>query len=153
MSSSVLIGVGMEGHRAFFQFFFCGPIRNHLVFVHPSDTLDCRPHHDLSGAMTEVKDGTDISNGSKLRMAPLIADEKRRPQLRPTLLWDFQDRDAGRLDVERQQEFEGDITGSQIGSGFDGETGKRGRKQSSHSYKGQQRKEADRGQKPIRSRD
>lgn len=80
--------------------------------------------------VTEVKDGTDISNGSKLWMAPLIADEKCRLKLRPTLLWDFQDRDAVHLDAERQG-FEGDITCSQIGSGFDKGTGRGGQKQSS----------------------
>lgn len=103
---------------------FCGPIRNHLVFVHPSDTPDCVPlvlNMTSEGTITVVKDGTDISNSSKLRMAPLIADDERRLQLRPTLLCDFGDRDAGRLDVERQ-ELESDITGSQIGSWFDRET-------------------------------
>lgn len=43
------------------------------------------------GDVTEVKDGADVLNGSKLRMAPLIADEKRRLQLWLTLLRYFGD--------------------------------------------------------------
>lgn len=64
-------------------------------------------------------------------MAPLIADEKCRPQRRPTFFF-FRDGDAGRLDVERQ-EFDGDLTGSQMR--------RRGRKDYSQFLKGQKKQQ------------
>lgn len=79
--------VGPQG--VFPVLFFFGTIRNHLVFIHPLDSVSVVLAMTSEGTITEVQDGTDISNGSKLRMAPLIADEKRRLQLRPTLLCDF----------------------------------------------------------------